>query len=232
MSARAPGRRARSPRSRAPRGAQGEGHLRLGRERRMAAREDQAEPVLRHGRVLLRRPRARDAARSPPASGRGACAGAAGRSPCAARSETSQVTGFGGAGRRPLLERRRERLLERLLGHVDVAEQPDQGGEDSPVLRAKDLLDAHGHPMSRYPTRRPHATRLPAAPLPMGRAAIAGTPPHQRARPDTWFPFTRAPTVGVKSTSRSISPLVSGTPAAGPASRDPSAWPRCWARSA
>ena len=36
-----------------PERAQRERDLRLGRERRMAAREDQAEPILRHRRVLL-----------------------------------------------------------------------------------------------------------------------------------------------------------------------------------
>jgi hypothetical protein len=30
---------------------------------------------------------------------------------------------------RPLVERRSERFVQRLLGHVEVAEQPDQGGE-------------------------------------------------------------------------------------------------------
>ena len=96
-------------------------------------------------------PTARDAARSRPASARGARAGAAGRSPCAARWRPASHRIRRRAGHRPLLERRRERLLERLLGHVEVAEQTDQRGQDPPVLRSKDLLDAHGRLMVTLP---------------------------------------------------------------------------------
>ena len=46
--------------------------------------------------------------------------------------ETSQARGLAGhALRRPALHRRRERLLQRLLGQIEVAEQADERGQDA-----------------------------------------------------------------------------------------------------
>ena len=59
----------------------------------------------------------------------------------------------GRAGHGPLHHCRRDRLLERLLCHVEVAEEADQGGQDPPMFGAKDLLDAHGRLMGRLPHR-------------------------------------------------------------------------------
>jgi hypothetical protein len=42
---------------------------------------------------------------------------------------------------RPPLRRDGERLLDGLLGEVEVAEEADQGGEDTPPLLAEDPLD-------------------------------------------------------------------------------------------
>jgi hypothetical protein len=42
---------------------------------------------------------------------------------------------------RPLRQRRRERVLERLLGQVEVAEHPDQGGQDPARLGPVEALD-------------------------------------------------------------------------------------------
>lgn len=42
---------------------------------------------------------------------------------------------------RPLLERRRERILQRLLGEIEIAEETDQRGEDAAGLGAIDRLD-------------------------------------------------------------------------------------------
>ncbi len=42
---------------------------------------------------------------------------------------------------RPALHRRRERILKRLLGEIEVAEQADQGREDAAGLRAINRLD-------------------------------------------------------------------------------------------
>jgi hypothetical protein len=69
--------------------------------------------------------------------------------------ETSHATGF--AGLRPLLERHRERVLERLLRHVHVAQQADQRGQDPPMLRPENLLDAQVHWWKGYSTRQPRA---------------------------------------------------------------------------
>ena len=73
--------------------------------------------------------------------------------------DTSHAHGVRGhAGHRPLLERHRERVLERLLGRVHVAEQADERGQDPPVLRPKDLLDARVHQWEGYPTARLRAS--------------------------------------------------------------------------
>ena len=49
---------------------------------------------------------------------------------------------LGNAGGRPLIDRGRERLLGRLFGHVEVADQPDQRGDDPAPVGAIDHL--HG----------------------------------------------------------------------------------------
>ena len=50
----------------------------------------------------------------------------------------------GQAGRRPPLHGRGERVLDGLLGDVDVAEDPDQDGDRPAVLLAEDPLDLGG----------------------------------------------------------------------------------------
>ena len=47
----------------------------------------------------------------------------------------------GGAVAGPALGGGRERLLRGFLGEVEIAEEADQGGDDSPPLVAEDLLD-------------------------------------------------------------------------------------------
>ena len=50
-------------------------------------------------------------------------------------ADTSHARGFAGhAVARPLLERRPERVVQRFLGDVEVAEQADQRGEHAPRL--------------------------------------------------------------------------------------------------
>ena len=52
-----------------------------------------------------------------------------------------QPAGLGGTpGRRPPLERDDERVLDRLFGDVDVAEEADQGGDGTTGLLPEDLL--------------------------------------------------------------------------------------------
>ena len=80
-----------------------------------------------------------------------ACRSAAGRLP--AQPVDRPVAGGGDdpagrarrqAGRRPALHGRGERVLDRLLGDVDVAEDADQDGHRAAVLRAEDPLDLGG----------------------------------------------------------------------------------------
>ena len=53
-----------------------------------------------------------------------------------------QPPGLGGRpSRRPPAQRDGERVLDRILGDVDVAEDADQGGHRSAGLLAKDLAD-------------------------------------------------------------------------------------------
>src|SRR5262249_24762994 len=59
------------------------------------------------------------------------------------------------SGVRPALYRRRERVLDRLFGEVDVTEDTDQDGHRATVLGPEDALDlrtAHGRPVRhQYP---------------------------------------------------------------------------------
>src|SRR5205823_11110645 len=45
------------------------------------------------------------------------------------------------AARRPAFDRRQERVLHRLLGDVDVAEEPDEHRDGAAVLLSENLLD-------------------------------------------------------------------------------------------
>ena len=59
--------------------------------------------------------------------------------------ETSHARGFRGTpSARPLLERGGEGLLQRVLGEVEVAQQPDEGGEGARALLAVEGLEVHG----------------------------------------------------------------------------------------
>ena len=139
---------------------QGEGELRLGAQRRVAAGEDEPQPVIRHWRPLGRYHRLR-----------------AGLGPAWIRSSAACAfcPSFGGDG---------EGLLDRLFGEVDVAEEADQGGHgppgalpdsalQGPGLRAGHFLSppvspgkpalppAHGRPRSLW---RPSRARWPGRP--------------------------------------------------------------------
>lgn len=58
----------------------------------------------------------------------------------ASRDEPRARVG-GRAFDRPLLDRRRERVLKRLLGEIEVAEEADQRRQNAAGLRAVDRLD-------------------------------------------------------------------------------------------
>ncbi len=113
--------------------------------RGVTAGEDQAQPVLRHDVLLVgdELEMARDLVllldetRTPPQA----------IDPLVARrADEPRDRVRRHSFRRPLLERRRAGLLQRLLGDVEVVEEANQRRDDPPVLGAKDLLDAHGRP--------------------------------------------------------------------------------------
>lgn len=132
---------------------QRKGHLRLERERGMAAGEDQPKPVVRDlARVGIRRlddPRQLPrpvrfellrVARLPPQTVDGLVA----RRLDQPRSRVLRNAGCG-----PLLHRGRKCLLRRVFRDVEVADEPDQGGDDVAPIGAIDLVHgrrrAEGH---------------------------------------------------------------------------------------
>ena len=114
--------------------------LRVDGERRVAAREDQCEPFVGQGLhvLLLGRLRAREQL------------GLVLERPGAADPVDRGVAGNGldpgpglsrDPGSRPPLERLGERVLYRVLGELEVAEDADQGREDTPSLVPEDALE-------------------------------------------------------------------------------------------
>jgi hypothetical protein len=124
--------------------AQGERHLRVGGQRWMAAGEDQTQPVVLHGPYLLGRgllvaaTKHRDfteqltASRLSAQPVDGAVAGGRGDPP--ARVGWQALA-------RPPVKREGERLLDRIFGDIDVAEDADQGGHRPPGRLAEDPAD-------------------------------------------------------------------------------------------
>ena len=55
----------------------------------------------------------------------------------------------GNAVARPLLDRGRERVVHRLLGEIEIAEQADQGGEHAARLGAVDGVHRRPHLFDR-----------------------------------------------------------------------------------
>ncbi len=126
--------------------AQRQRHPGLRRQRRMAAGEDQPQPVVgdRAHRRASSPSSAAPGASAPArqlllvARGRGGC----GRSPCCARVVTIHAAGLARhAVARPALERDHERVLHRLLGEVEVAEHADQGGDRPSRLAPEQAVD-------------------------------------------------------------------------------------------
>jgi hypothetical protein len=124
---------------------QRQGHLGAGAERRVAAGEDQAQPVVGHGALLGRR------LRLAPQQDRLGVAVLAGRLP--AEPVDRPVPGGGDdpagrarwrPGRRPAPHGLGEGVLDRLLGQVDVADDADQDGDRAAVLAAEHRLDLGG----------------------------------------------------------------------------------------
>ena len=92
--------------------------------------------------VLAPRRRAPRAPRARPLVLAASARGAAGRSPCCGRRVVIQAPGLSGTpSLGPALERDDERLLDRLLGEVEVAEDADQGGDRPPRLVPEQAVD-------------------------------------------------------------------------------------------
>jgi hypothetical protein len=154
-----------------PERAERERHLRLGGERGMAAREDEPQPVLGHRQVLLPGQLEvlcdllfllREA--GGPAQPVDGFVPPGADEPCHGVRRLARC--------RPLLESGREGLLQPLLGQVEVAQQPDQRGQDPPVFRVEQLVDSHGLSMGRLP--HPADARTPARePEALPSAALA-----------------------------------------------------------
>src|SRR5581483_7315108 len=126
--------------------AQRERDLRLEAERGVTAREHEAQALVGDGGVVHRLGLLeREQLRLP--SQRAVAADAVDRAVSRSRHEPA-----GGVRRRPVprppLERDRDRVLEGVLGEVEVAEDADQGGEDASVLLAEELLERRYAPTS------------------------------------------------------------------------------------
>ena len=60
--------------------------------------------------------------------------------------DTSQARGFAGTPfSRPLLHRRHERVVQRLLGQIEIAEEADEGREHAARFRAVYRIDLVAH---------------------------------------------------------------------------------------
>ncbi|MNC87358.1 hypothetical protein D3C83_30790 [compost metagenome] len=57
----------------------------------------------------------------------------------------------GDAIARPVLEGGTERLMQRFLGEIEIAEEPDQGGEDAPRLGPVDRVHRVARVLGRFP---------------------------------------------------------------------------------
>ena len=130
----------------------------------MAAGEDQPQPVVAHRAHLLGRARRRARAASaacgvPVVAGRLPAEPVDG--PVAGRGDDPAARVGRHAVDRPALDGDGERLLDRLLGEVDVAEDADQGGDDPAVLLAEDRSI-----VPRRPARRATAPARPGTGAP------------------------------------------------------------------
>src|SRR5262245_63734043 len=143
----------------------------------MAAREDEPEPILRHRRVLLGGQL--DVPRDLLLHLREAGAPANAVDGLVTRGGDQPGRRIrGAAGGWPLLDGDGVRLLQRLLRHVEISEQADEGGEDAAVVGAKRFFDADGCSGSTgYPTEQARASRSTAA------ARSSSAAPRWSARP-------------------------------------------------
>ena len=173
------------------------------RQRRVAAGEDQPQPVVVHGTLLLRR-------RLAGAQQRAACALAVLARRLAAQPVDRAVARRGddpaGRARRqpalgPAPHRLGERVLDRLLGDVDVAEDADQDGHRAAVLLAEDTLDVHVSRVRRTGGPR-SAASMASAILPAHASAASRSGASMIVKPPTCsLPSANGPSVSSVSPS-------------------------------
>jgi len=124
--------------------AQRERDLRIGRQGRVTAGEDEPEAIVLDA-LVVQLERRTDAVAKP--------VGHLGHRRIEARPAAQRVDRLETAGghqpgpgipgnsvRRPVLHGRRERLLERLFRQIEVTQEANEGGEDSAGLGAKDFF--------------------------------------------------------------------------------------------
>ena len=114
-------------------------------ERRVAAREDQLQPLVLEGRLVHRVLRCLRHLEQPRLGRQRPVAPDAVDGPVARRGHEPHRRVVGDAVARPALRRDGERLLGGLLGEVEVAEEADQGSEDASPLVAEGLLEDRYH---------------------------------------------------------------------------------------
>jgi hypothetical protein len=116
-------------------------HARGGRQRRVRAGEDQPQAVVAHRPLLLRLVAdMREHGRGVPVGAGRLAAEAVDRAAPRGEDDPALRTGRE-PGPRPALHGDGERVLDRLLGDVDVAEDADEDGHRAAVLGAEDTLD-------------------------------------------------------------------------------------------
>jgi hypothetical protein len=129
--------------------AERQGDLRIGWQRRMAAREEHPQPVVDHGLGSWIADDVRDVGRRLIEAGRelaqrGVEAGtppqAVDRPKATGRDQPRPRAGRD-AGARPCLGRGDEGILEGLLGEVEVPEEPDERREDATRFRPVELVE-------------------------------------------------------------------------------------------
>jgi len=169
---------------------QREGHAALGGQRRMAAREDQSQPVvgnrLRIDHLGLPRRAERDLVGDRAGAGIGAAraAQAIERAP-PRRGQEPRARALGRARRGPAHERLRECLLHDLFGHVDVAHEAQHRRDDARVLDAEDLVDVLVHADIVLPalTSARRAARPRSRPRRWAPSSPTPAPPHAKRTP-------------------------------------------------
>ncbi len=128
-----------------PERTQGQRDLRLGTERRMAAGEDQLQPLVREGRLVRLVLHDPGRLEQPRLLGERPFAAQPVDRPVARRDRQPRARVGRYAVARPALGCDRERLLRGFLGEVEIAEEADQVGEDAAPLVAEDLLEQRLH---------------------------------------------------------------------------------------